>query len=76
MTMKSKLHAKIKITVIGALAVPLLRYSFGIINWKLEEIREIKRKTRKVQTMYKIHHPKADIDRLYVKREGGGRGLL
>jgi hypothetical protein len=28
--------------------------------------------------MYKIHHPKADIliDRLYVKRKGGGRGLL
>jgi len=26
--------------------------------------------------MYKMHHPKADIDRLYVKRKGGGRGLL
>ena len=26
-------------------------------------------------TMYKMHHPKADIDRLYVKRKGGGRGL-
>jgi hypothetical protein len=24
--------------------------------------------------MYKMHHPKADIDRLYVKRNGG-RGL-
>jgi hypothetical protein len=23
-----------------------------------------------------MHHPKADIDRLYVKRKGGGRGLL
>ena len=28
--------------------------------------------------MYKVHHPKADIDRLYtyVKRKGGGRGLV
>jgi len=26
--------------------------------------------------MYKVHHPKADIDRLYVKRKEGGRGLL
>ena len=26
--------------------------------------------------MYKIYHPKADIDRLYAKRKGGGRGLL
>jgi hypothetical protein len=25
--------------------------------------------------MYKKYHPKADIDRLYVKRKGGGRGL-
>ena len=23
-----------------------------------------------------MHHPNADIDRLYVKRKGGGRGLL
>jgi hypothetical protein len=23
-----------------------------------------------------VHHPKADIDRLYVKRKGGGRGLV
>jgi len=27
-------------------------------------------------TVYKTHHPKADIDRLYVKRKEGGRGLL
>ena len=25
--------------------------------------------------MYKMHHPRADIDRLYVKRKGG-RGLV
>jgi hypothetical protein len=24
----------------------------------------------------KLHHPKADIDRLYVKRKEGGRGLV
>jgi len=27
-------------------------------------------------TMYKMHHPKTDIDRLYVKRKEGGRGLV
>jgi len=27
-------------------------------------------------TMYKMHHPKADIDMLYVKRKEGGRGLV
>ena len=27
-------------------------------------------------TIYKMHHPKADTDRLYVKRKEGGRGLV
>jgi len=26
--------------------------------------------------MYKMHHPKGGIDRLYVKRKEGGRGLV
>jgi hypothetical protein len=26
--------------------------------------------------MYKMHHPKANIDRLYVKRKEGGRRLV
>jgi hypothetical protein len=26
--------------------------------------------------MYKVHHPKADIDRIYVKRKEGERGLV
>jgi hypothetical protein len=65
-----------KITAIGALAVPVLRYSFGIINWRLEEIKQIDMKPRKVLIMYKMHHLKADIDRLYVKRKEGGRGLV
>jgi hypothetical protein len=34
MILKSEVNAKNKITVIGALAVPILRRSFGIINWR------------------------------------------
>jgi hypothetical protein len=71
--LKSELNARNKI---GALAVPVLRYSFGIINWRIEEIKKIDRKTRKMLTMYKRHHAKADIDSLYVKRKEGGRGLI
>jgi hypothetical protein len=74
--LKSKLNAKNTITVIGALAVPVLRYSFGIINWRFEEIRKIDRKTKRVLTLYKMHNPKADIDRPYVKRTEEGRGPL
>jgi hypothetical protein len=41
MTLKSELNANNKITAIGAFAVPVLRYSFGIINWRLEEIKKL-----------------------------------
>jgi len=37
---KSQLDTKNKITVTGALAVPVLRYIFGIINWRREEIEK------------------------------------
>ena len=67
MILKSELNARNKITAIGALAVPVLRYGFGIINWRIEDIKKTERKTRKILTMYKVHHPKVDIDRLYVR---------
>jgi hypothetical protein len=72
MILKSELNAKNKITAVGALEAQVLRYSFGIINWRIEEIKKIDRKTRKILTMYKMHGPKADRDRLYVKRKEGG----
>jgi hypothetical protein len=76
MILKSELNARNKITATGALAVPVLRYSFGVINWRIEEIKQIDRKTRKMLAMYKMHHPKADIGILYVKRTEGGRRLV
>ena len=76
MILKSELNARNKITAIGALAVPVLRYNFGIINWRIEDIKKIDRKTKKILTMYKVHHPTADIDRLYIKRKEGRRGLV
>ena len=32
-------------------------------------------RTRKLMTMYKALHPRDDVDRLYVSRKEGGRGL-
>jgi hypothetical protein len=61
---------------IGSLAVPVLRYSFGVINWHQEEIQKLDRKTRKMLTIHRQHHPKADTDRLYVPKKEGGRGLM
>jgi hypothetical protein len=76
MMLKPKLNAKNKITAIGALTVPLLTYSFDIINWRIEEIRKIDRTTTKILTMCKMPSPKGDMDSLYLKRIVGGRDLL
>lgn len=73
--LKTELTAKNKFTAIGAFAVPVLQYGFGILNWRLAEIKALDVKTRKYLTMYKMHHPSADKDRIYVSRKKGGRGL-
>ena len=72
----TELSAKNKILAIGSMAVPVLRYSFGIVNWHKEELQKLDRKTRKLLTIHGQHHPKADVDRLYVPRKQGGRGLM
>jgi hypothetical protein len=72
----TELNAKNKIQATGSLAVPVLRYSFGIINWHQEQMQKLDRKTRKLLTIHGQHHPKADVDHLYVPRKQGGRGLM
>jgi len=72
----TELSAKNKIQAIGTLAVPVLRYSFGIVNWHEEELQKLDLKTRKLLTIHGQNHPKADVDRLYVPRKQGGRGLM
>jgi len=69
----TELSARNKILAIGSWAVPVLRYSFGIVNWHQEELQNLDRKTRKLLTIHGQHHPKADVDRLYVleNREEG-----
>ena len=41
----------------------------------MEELRELDQMTRKQMNIYKSLHPRSDIDRLYVPRKKGGRGL-
>ncbi|XP_030762164.1 uncharacterized protein LOC115886977 [Sitophilus oryzae] len=72
----NELCAKFKIETINTIAVPVLRYSFGIVNWSKYEMQALDRKTRKLLRKFNLHHPAADIDRLYVSRLEGGRGLI
>ena len=74
--LKSRLNGKNKMQAINTWADPLLRYEAGIINWKVDELKQMDRTTRKTLTMYEALHPKSDIDRLCLKQKHEGRGLI
>ena len=56
-------------------AVPILRYTFGIIHWTTTELHQLDRKLRKILFQCKYHHPKSDTNNIYVPRSQGGRGI-
>ena len=72
----TEISAKNGIQAIGPLAVPVLRYSFGIVDWCQEELQKLDRKMRKLLTIHGQHHPTADVDRLYVPRKERQRGPM
>ena len=38
-------------------------------------VKAINQQTRKLLTLYKVHHLRADVDRIYLPRKIGGHGL-
>ena len=74
--LKSKLNGGNKISAINSRAVSMVRYGAGIFKWTKNELEELDRKTRELMSLYGTQHPKADVDRLYLKRCDGGRGLI
>ena len=76
MVLKSELNAINKIEAINTVATRVVTYSFNIINWTAEDIKNLDRKTRKLLTKERMHHPKSDVDRIYLPRSLGGRGLI
>ena len=53
-----------------------MRYGAGALECRVDELKELDRKTRKLLTMHKELHPKNDLDRLYISRKEGGRELM
>ena len=74
--LQTELNARNTIMAINSSAIPIVTYSFNILNWTMSEIKRLDVKVRKLLTMNKIHRPKADVDRLYIPRSEGGKGLL
>ena len=74
--LKSKLNGGNLVRAVNTWAVSLLRYSATFVSWRKSELQAIGRKTRKLFTIYGALHPKSDVDRLYIARKEGGRGLI
>ena len=74
--LKSKLNGGNLVQGVNTWAVSLLRYSAAFISWRKCELQAIDRKTRKLFTIYGGLHSKSDVDRLYIPRKDGGRGLI
>ena len=73
--LETKLYSRNLIKGIDTWAVSLVRYSGPFLKWTREEFKQMDQKTRKLMIMHKALHPRDDVDRLYVSRKKGGRGL-
>ncbi|XP_077972208.1 uncharacterized protein LOC144427222 [Styela clava] len=74
--LKSKLNGGNIIKAINIRAVSVIRYSAVFIGWSKNNLEKLDRKSRKLLTMYGMLHPRGDVDRLYLPRQMGGRGLM
>ena len=73
--LETKLSSRNLIKGINSWAVPLVRYSGPFLKWNREELKQMDQRTGKLMTMHKALHPWDDVDRLYVSRKEGGRGV-
>ena len=72
--LETKLYNRNLIKGINTWVLPLVRYSGPFLKWSRDELRQMDQRTRKLMTMHKALHPR-DLDRLYIPRKEGGRGL-
>ena len=75
LVLRSELNARNKIAAINTLAVPVILYSYGVIDWKLDEIQDLDGMTRKQLYMNWMLAKKADVDTIYLPCQEGGRSL-
>ena len=74
--LKSKLNGGNLVCGVNTWAVSLLRYSAVFVSWMKSELQAINRITRTLFTIYGALHLKSDVDRSYICRKEGGRGLI
>ncbi len=72
----SQLYAGRLLQAVNTWAVSVVRYTAGILNWTERELQAMDTRTRKILAMNGALHTRSSVDRLYIKRKEGGRGLM
>ena len=73
--LETKLNCRNLIKGINNWAMRLVRYSGPFLKRTRDELKQMDQRTRKLMTMHKALNPRDNVDRLYVSRKEGGRGL-
>ena len=68
---RSKLNSGNLISGINAWAVSVARYSAGVVEWTVEELVNMDRKTRRILVINGCLHPGSNVARLYRSAEKG-----
>ena len=74
--LQSKLNGVDTIKAMNTWTVAAVRYTAGILDWTVNELKDMNRKIRKLMIMNHALHPKADVDKLYVSRNHAGRRMM
>ena len=74
-TWSSELSDFNKFIAHNSFAVPIIILTIGIIDWTIDEIRQIDINTRKLLTMTDSFHRKSDVGTIYMSNVKEGRGL-
>ncbi|XP_045463778.1 uncharacterized protein LOC123673337 [Harmonia axyridis] len=73
--LKSQLSSKNKIMAINIWAIPSFTYTVEALTWSRTDLQLIDRKIRTTMTQFGLLHPNSAIERIYLPRKEGGRGL-
>ena len=60
---------------VNSWTVGIIRYRDGVLDWTKEELKSIDTKTRKLMTVNGSLYLRGNVDRLYLARKEGVRGL-
>ena len=73
--LETKLNSRNLIKRINACTDPFVRYTGPLLKRTREEFKQVDQRTRKLMAIHKALYPRDYIDRLYVSRKEGVKGL-